>query len=326
MPGHPLRRRRRHRAHLPLQPAHQGAAAADRADLAGQRQPAGRAAAAASPTASASGSTPRRTTSQPAGVHRPRDPAHQPGLGHPADDLARARRHRPLPVRRRRRTPARSPTACGCSRSCRPSTPRSSRPAPRTRLGRATRPHGSLARLPVDPRLARMVIEAGTNGCAARGARHRRGPVDPGPARAADGQAGSRPTQSHARFADEHSDFVSLLNLWAYLKEQQKELSRQRVPPHVQARVPALPADPRVAGPAQPAAQGAPVQVGLDLAGSTTSGRGRRRPRSTSRCSPGCSRTSALRDEREARVPRRARRPLRHLARARRCSGSSRSG
>ena len=43
----------------------------------------------------------------PAGVHRPRDPAHQPGLGDPADDLARARRRRPVPVRRAARPPQR---------------------------------------------------------------------------------------------------------------------------------------------------------------------------------------------------------------------------
>ena len=36
----------------------------------------------------------------PPGVHRPRDPAHQPRLGDPADDRAGARRRRPLPVRR----------------------------------------------------------------------------------------------------------------------------------------------------------------------------------------------------------------------------------
>ena len=47
----------------------------------------------------------------PPGVHRPGDPADQPGQRHPADGLARARRHRPLPVRRaagqaQRRRPA----------------------------------------------------------------------------------------------------------------------------------------------------------------------------------------------------------------------------
>ena len=31
--------------------------------------------------------------------------------------------------------------------------------------------------------------------------------------------------QKHARFADEHSDFVSYLNLWRYLGEQRKERS-----------------------------------------------------------------------------------------------------
>ena len=80
--GHPLRRRPRHRPHLALQPAHQGAAAADRADQPGQRQPAGR------PLrpgrrrhlhpALRRGGLPR-----PAGVHRARDPAHQPRLGDP---------------------------------------------------------------------------------------------------------------------------------------------------------------------------------------------------------------------------------------------------
>ena len=32
-------------------------------------------------------------------------------------------------------------------------------------------------------------------------------------------------TEKHRRFADEDSDFVTLLNLWNYLKEQQQELS-----------------------------------------------------------------------------------------------------
>ena len=51
----------------------------------------------------------------PPGVHRARDPAHQPRLGHPADDRARPRRRRRVPVPRparqpldpRRRRPAR---------------------------------------------------------------------------------------------------------------------------------------------------------------------------------------------------------------------------
>jgi ATP-dependent helicase HrpA len=82
----------------------------------------------------------------------------------------------------------------------------------------------SLARLPVDPRLGRMLIEAGKLGCTREvlvivAALSMQDPRE----RPADKQA--QADQSHARFRDEHSDFVSLLNLWAYLKEQQKSLS-----------------------------------------------------------------------------------------------------
>jgi ATP-dependent helicase HrpA len=82
----------------------------------------------------------------------------------------------------------------------------------------------ALARLPVDPRLGRMLIEAGKLGCAKEvliivAALSMQDPRE----RPADKQ--TQADQSHARFRDEHSDFISLLNLWAYLKEQQKELS-----------------------------------------------------------------------------------------------------
>jgi ATP-dependent helicase HrpA len=81
-----------------------------------------------------------------------------------------------------------------------------------------------VARLPVDPRLARMLLEAETNG-ALRGvlvivaARSIQDPRE----RPADKKA--QADQSHARFKDEHSDFMALLNLWRYLKEQRRELS-----------------------------------------------------------------------------------------------------
>ncbi len=82
----------------------------------------------------------------------------------------------------------------------------------------------SLARLPVDPRLGRMLIEAGALGCTREvlvivAALSMQDPRE----RPADKQ--TQADQSHARFRDEHSDFMSLLNLWAYLKEQQKALS-----------------------------------------------------------------------------------------------------
>ena len=95
--GHPVRGRPGHRADLPVQPPDQGAAAAHRADLPGFGGP-------------AQGplrphvrrhlhpAVQRGGLRVAAGVHRPGDPAHQPGLGHPADGRARPRRGRGLPV------------------------------------------------------------------------------------------------------------------------------------------------------------------------------------------------------------------------------------
>ncbi|MDX8055435.1 ATP-dependent RNA helicase HrpA [Lentzea sp. BCCO 10_0798] len=81
-----------------------------------------------------------------------------------------------------------------------------------------------LAALPVDPRLGRMVLEADTTGCLKEvmiiaAALSIQDPRE----RPADQQEAA--TQQHARFVDSESDFVTFLNLWQYLKEQQKELS-----------------------------------------------------------------------------------------------------
>ena len=81
-----------------------------------------------------------------------------------------------------------------------------------------------LAQLPVDPRLARMVVEADRNSCVhqvlviAAGLSiqdPRERPVDK--QQAADA--------AHARFADPTSDFLAYLNLWNYLQKQQSDLS-----------------------------------------------------------------------------------------------------
>ncbi|HET7476042.1 MAG TPA: ATP-dependent RNA helicase HrpA [Dermatophilaceae bacterium] len=90
--------------------------------------------------------------------------------------------------------------------------------------GRLTAYGKQLAQLPVDPRLARMLVEAHANGALREvlvivAALSIQDPRE----RPADKQA--QADQSHARFRDEHSDFVALLNLWAYLKERQSELS-----------------------------------------------------------------------------------------------------
>jgi ATP-dependent helicase HrpA len=91
--------------------------------------------------------------------------------------------------------------------------------APRlTGLGR------KLAQLPLDPRLGRMVLEAGRLGCledvlvitaglSVQDPRER-------PAEKRDAAA-----VLHARFADESSDFMSYIKLWDYLAQRQAELT-----------------------------------------------------------------------------------------------------
>ncbi|MEV6616566.1 ATP-dependent RNA helicase HrpA [Streptomyces sp. NPDC051051] len=90
---------------------------------------------------------------------------------------------------------------------------------PRKRLTETGR---KLAQLPVDPRLARMVLEADKNGCAREvmviaAALSIQDPRE----RPADKQ--TQADQQHARFKDETSDFLAYLNLWRYVREQQKE-------------------------------------------------------------------------------------------------------
>lgn len=85
-----------------------------------------------------------------------------------------------------------------------------------TQLGR------KLSQLPVDPRLARMVIEADKNGCVREvmviaAALSIQDPRE----RPADKQ--TQADQQHARFKDETSDFLAFLSLWRYIREQQKE-------------------------------------------------------------------------------------------------------
>lgn len=82
----------------------------------------------------------------------------------------------------------------------------------------------SLARLPIEPRFARMLLEAKTQdlvrevliivaGLTIQDPRER--PLAKRP----------QADQMHLRFADPTSDFLSLLNLWNYIEEQQQKLS-----------------------------------------------------------------------------------------------------
>ncbi|MFD7103889.1 ATP-dependent RNA helicase HrpA [Streptomyces celluloflavus] len=94
-----------------------------------------------------------------------------------------------------------------------------------TRTGQRLTPMGrKLSQLPVDPRLARMVLEADRNGCVREvmviaAALSIQDPRE----RPSDKQ--QQADQQHARFKDETSDFLAFLNLWRYVREQQKALS-----------------------------------------------------------------------------------------------------
>jgi ATP-dependent helicase HrpA len=94
----------------------------------------------------------------------------------------------------------------------------------RTRLTETGR---KLAQLPVDPRLARMVLEADRNGCVREvmviaAALSIQDPRE----RPADKQQAA--DEKHRRFREgpaEESDFLALLQLWDYIRERQRELS-----------------------------------------------------------------------------------------------------
>lgn len=101
--------------------------------------------------------------------------------------------------------------------------------APRlTRIGR------DIARMPIDPRFARMLVEASrpstgsasgvigavlaiVAGLSIQDVRER-------PSADAPQAVRDEADRMHARFADPTSDFLSILNLWNHLREQQKEL------------------------------------------------------------------------------------------------------
>src|SRR5689334_7075560 len=81
-----------------------------------------------------------------------------------------------------------------------------------------------LARLPLDPRIGRMILQADTEGCVREVLVLAAALSIPDPReRPADHEEAAR--QKHARFSDDRSDFISYLNLWRHLREQRKERS-----------------------------------------------------------------------------------------------------
>ncbi|HXT88378.1 MAG TPA: ATP-dependent RNA helicase HrpA, partial [Trebonia sp.] len=89
---------------------------------------------------------------------------------------------------------------------------------------RLTETGRQMARLPVDPRIARMIIESGKQGCAREilviaAALSIQDPRE----RPSDNQQAA--DTAHRRFAQPESDFLAFVALWDYLAEQQRELS-----------------------------------------------------------------------------------------------------
>ncbi|MCB7135950.1 ATP-dependent RNA helicase HrpA [Cellulosimicrobium marinum] len=81
-----------------------------------------------------------------------------------------------------------------------------------------------LAQLPMDPRLARMIFEGSRLGVAREVAiiAAVMSIQDP---RERPAEVRAQADQAHARFTDPHSDFLTYLNVWEYVREQQHDLS-----------------------------------------------------------------------------------------------------
>jgi len=85
-----------------------------------------------------------------------------------------------------------------------------------------------LAQLPVDPRLGRMIVEAGKRGCVREVMILAAALTIQDPRERPQGDGSGKQqlaAEKHARFRDENSDFTGYLNLWNYLQEKQQELS-----------------------------------------------------------------------------------------------------
>jgi ATP-dependent helicase HrpA len=88
---------------------------------------------------------------------------------------------------------------------------------------RLTRVGQQLAKLPIDPRFARMVVESKTQGTSREVMAIVAGLTIQDP-RERPLERRAQADAQHARFSDPTSDFLTLLNLWNYLEEKQKEL------------------------------------------------------------------------------------------------------
>lgn len=91
-----------------------------------------------------------------------------------------------------------------------------------TRVGR------QLAQLPVDPRLAKMILSAVNFGCVYEMMMIIVSALSIQDPRERPQEKQQASDEKHRRFADKKSDFLAFLNLWYYLQEQQKALSKNQ--------------------------------------------------------------------------------------------------
>ncbi|RMG38217.1 MAG: ATP-dependent RNA helicase HrpA [Gammaproteobacteria bacterium] len=94
-------------------------------------------------------------------------------------------------------------------------------------LRKVTQLGKKLARLPIDPRIGRMLLEAAHTGCLREllvigAALSVQDPRD----RPMDRQ--QQADEAHALFADERSDFMGILKLWDFLREKKRHLTRRK--------------------------------------------------------------------------------------------------
>lgn len=100
-------------------------------------------------------------------------------------------------------------------------------PAKRREKAQLTDSGRKLSRLPIDPRLAKMVMSGAQNGAlweaiVITAALSIQDPRE----RPQDKRAVA--DEKHSRFESEHSDFVAYLNLWNYIEAQQQALTRNQ--------------------------------------------------------------------------------------------------
>lgn len=105
-----------------------------------------------------------------------------------------------------------------------------------------------MAKLPVDPKLSRILIAAQDHHCLAE-ALVITTALSVSDVRQRPAEKAAAADQKHARFKDPSSDFVTLLNIWNIYKEEEKKIPVKDQPPAVlRGPFPVLQTNPGMAG------------------------------------------------------------------------------